>query len=137
MYNTNIYIFLLHFETSTGTAYSYFTKELPLVMVLSGILLLVPGGIGVQGVAAMLKGDVSSGMGFVFDMVVVSLSLILGLLIAKLALPTSLHSNRSGGYTKKNLPALIVQTYEDTPREEDAVNEESDDSESDQERMAI
>lgn len=105
------------------------------MMVLSGILLLVPGGIGVQGVAAMLKGDVSSGMGFVFDMVVVSLSLILGLLIAKLALPTALHSHRSGGYTKKNLPKLMVQSFVNTPIE--VMSEESDDSESDQEGMAI
>lgn len=105
-------------------------------MVLSGILLLVPGGIGVQGVAAMLKGDVSSGMGFVFDMVVVSLSLTLGLLIAKLALPTALHSNRPASYTKKNLPALMVQTFTDEPSE-GATEGSNDSSESDEEGMAI
>lgn len=80
----------------TGTSYSYFTGDLPLVMILSGILLLVPGGLGVQGITAMLQDDVLSGMGFVFKMLVVGLSITIGLLMAKVILPAGLF-----GYGKR------------------------------------
>ncbi|KAH7440511.1 hypothetical protein KP509_04G111000 [Ceratopteris richardii] len=81
----------------TGTSYCYFTGELPLVINLAGILLLVPGGLGVLGVTAMLQDDVLSGMGFVFKMLVVGLSITIGLLLAKLVFPPVLlgHGRRS------------------------------------------
>ncbi|KAI5064380.1 hypothetical protein GOP47_0021050 [Adiantum capillus-veneris] len=81
----------------TGTSYSYFTGDLPLIMNLAGILLLVPGGLGVQGITAMLQDDVLSGMGFVFKMLVIGLSITIGLLLAKVVFPASLfgHGRRS------------------------------------------
>ncbi|MCO5570735.1 hypothetical protein L7F22_062101 [Adiantum nelumboides] len=81
----------------TGTSYCYFTGDLPLIMNLAGILLLVPGGLGVQGITAMLDDDVLSGMGFVFRMLVVGLSITIGLLLAKVVFPASLfgHGKRS------------------------------------------
>lgn len=115
----------------TGTAYSRFTGDLPLVMVLSGILLLVPGGIGVQGVTAMLGDDVLSGMGFVFDMVIVGLSITLGLLIAKIALPSALFGStgRSNSTSKDTLPHELEHD-----RPEAAIDTSDSDNEED---MAI
>lgn len=115
----------------TGTAYSRFTGDLPLVMVLSGILLLVPGGIGVQGVTAMLGDDVLSGMGFVFDMVIVGLSITLGLLIAKIALPSALFGSTSRSNTSKS--TLPRELEHDRP--EDAIDSSSDSE--NEEDMAI
>ena len=113
----------------TGTAYSRFTGDLPLVMVLSGILLLVPGGIGVQGVTAMLGDDVLSGMGFVFDMVIVGLSITIGLLIAKIALPSALFGSTGRSHSTSK-STLSHDMEHDKP--EDAID--SSDSEED---MAI
>jgi uncharacterized membrane protein YjjP (DUF1212 family) len=112
----------------TGTAYSGFTGDLPLVMVLSGILLLVPGGIGVQGVTAMLGDDVLSGMGFVFDMVIVGLSITLGLLLAKIALPSALFGSTTKKSTSKN--SLPRELEHDRARIDSS-------SSSDEEDMAI
>lgn len=116
----------------TGTAYSQFTGDLPLVMILSGILLLVPGGIGVQGVAAMLQDDVLSGMGFVFDMVVVGLSITLGLLVAKILLPSALlGTSRANANNKNTLPTQLEKD-----RADDAIASSGSDSDS-EEDMAI
>ncbi|KAG6556858.1 hypothetical protein Mapa_001805 [Marchantia paleacea] len=112
----------------TGTAYSHFQGDLPLVMVLSGILLLVPGGIGVRGVATMLQDDVLSGMGFVFDMMVVGLSITIGLLLAKIVLPTGLYG--IGKTNANNKSTLAAQLEEDKASD-------SDSEPSDEECMAI
>lgn len=115
----------------TGTAYSNVTGDLPLVMVLSGILLLVPGGIGVRGVEAMLKDDVLSGMGFVFNMLVVGLSITIGLLMSKLVLPSGLFgAGRLSWYNKFNLATQLVEDGDDAAAEEEA-------EEIHQEHMAI
>lgn len=103
----------------TGTAYSYWRGDLPLVMVLSGILLLVPGGIGVQGVAAMLQDDVLSGMGFVFDMMVVGLSITIGLLLAKLALPAALFGTGKTLANNKNTLAADMLNDADSSSDEE------------------
>lgn len=118
----------LYFVCSAGTAYSHFQGDLPLVMVLSGILLLVPGGIGVRGVATMLQDDVLSGMGFVIDMMVVGLSITIGLLLAKIVLPTGLYGiGKTNANTKSTLAAQL---------EEDKASD-SDSEPSDEECMAI
>jgi hypothetical protein len=101
-------------------------------MILSGILLLVPGGIGVQGVAAMLQDDVLSGMGFVFDMVVVGLSITLGLLVAKILLPSALlGTSRANANNKNTLPTQLEKD-----RADDAIASSGSDSDS-EEDMAI
>lgn len=93
----------------TGTAFSGGRGDIPLVMVLSGILLLVSGGIGVQGMAAMLQDDVLSGMGFVFGMLVVGLSITIGLLLAKLAFPAALFGvKKTSANNKKTIAAQLV-----------------------------
>ncbi|KAL3692257.1 hypothetical protein R1sor_005908 [Riccia sorocarpa] len=110
----------------TGTAYSHFQGDLPLVMVLSGILLLVPGGIGVRGVATMLDDDVLSGMGFVFNMLVVGLSITIGLLVSKIILPAGLYG--IGKTLTTNKSTLATQLAEDnaTDTETSSSSEEED-----------
>eukprot|EP00271_Cylindrocystis_brebissonii_P011256 TRINITY_DN282_c0_g1_i1.p1 TRINITY_DN282_c0_g1~~TRINITY_DN282_c0_g1_i1.p1 ORF type:complete len:532 (+),score=88.45 TRINITY_DN282_c0_g1_i1:203-1798(+) len=121
----------------SGTLYSSATGDLPHAMKTSGILLLVPGGIGVQGVAAMLKNDPQTGMGFMFDMLVVGLSITLGLLMAKLALPIAYLGVklRHSLHTKHSLAAQLdrekreVGTYSDNDDDEEAeVDVDADDS---------
>jgi hypothetical protein len=108
-------------DLDAGTAYSNVKGDLPLVMVLSGILLLVPGGIGVRGVEAMLKDDVLSGMGFVFNMLVVGLSITIGLLMSKLVLPSGLFgAGRLSWYNKFNLATQLVEDGDDAAAEEEA-----------------
>lgn len=117
----------------TGTIYSQLTGHLPLAMKTSGILLLVPGGIGVQGVAAILSDDVLSGMGFVFDMLVVGLSITIGLLLAKIVFPNALFGQAKGfANTKKTLAAQM-----ESEKYEIGANSSSDSDEDEEEHMAI
>jgi len=95
-------------------------------MIISGINLLVPGGIGVQSIATMLKENATSGVGFVFEMVVVALSLTIGLLIAKLAMPAVLQTSRPINFRRTNLPSLMVDT-EQAVRESSSSNSDSED----------
>ncbi|XP_024530260.1 uncharacterized UPF0442 protein C7D4.12c isoform X1 [Selaginella moellendorffii] len=102
---------------STGTLYSHLTGELPLALVLSGILLLVPGGLGVEGIAAMFGRDVASGMAFVFDMLVVALSITIGLLIAKIVQP-GFGASKFMAHNKSTLAAHLEDDASDVEREE-------------------
>eukprot|EP00897_Mesotaenium_endlicherianum_P008150 jgi/Mesen1/7363/ME000381S06598 len=112
----------------TGTVYSHFTGDLPLAMKTSGILLLVPGGVGVKGVTAIMDQDVLSGMGFVFDMMVVGLSITIGLLLSKIVLPAGLFGPLKQVANTKNSLARQLEA------EEQEIQEHSDDEE---EHMAI
>ncbi len=60
----------------------YFFPLQPTTTVLSGILLLVPGSIGVRGVRAFFSQDVISGVQFTFQMMTVGLSIAMGLFVA-------------------------------------------------------
>lgn len=53
-----------------------------------GILVLVPGSIGFQGITAMLDNEVISGVETGFRMLLIAISLVAGLLISNLVLPT-------------------------------------------------
>jgi hypothetical protein len=101
-------------------------------MIISGINLLVPGGIGVQGVASMVKNNsTSSGVGFVFE-----LSLTIGLLIAKLAMPAALQVSRPINFRKTNLPSLMTN-LPSLMVDAERVVVESSSSDSDNEDMAL
>ncbi len=52
-----------------------------------GILVLVPGSIGVRGVKALMDDDVVSGIQFGFSMLTIALSIIVGLFVSHLLLP--------------------------------------------------
>jgi uncharacterized membrane protein YjjB (DUF3815 family) len=68
-----------------GTIYSRFSKKPSMVTILPGIMMLVPGSIGVRGISEMmLSGDVVSGISFSFEMMTISLSITVGLLFAHL-----------------------------------------------------
>jgi len=55
-----------------------------MVNVLAGILMLVPGSIGVRGVSSMFANDVVSGIQFGFQMLVIGLSITVGLFFANM-----------------------------------------------------
>ncbi|GJP29663.1 hypothetical protein CLOM_g19295 [Closterium sp. NIES-68] len=87
--------------STSGTLFSHFAQEFPLAMKISGIQLLVPGGIGVRGVAAILNQDVMSGIGFVFEMLTVGLAITIGLILANLVLPESMFAHGSRPHHNK------------------------------------
>ncbi|CAE7443089.1 unnamed protein product [Symbiodinium microadriaticum] len=51
---------------------------------IAGLLLLVPGGIGVKGMSSMWSGDMESGIVFTFKMIMVGISLAIGVFMALL-----------------------------------------------------
>jgi len=57
------------------------------VAIVPGILLLVPGSIGFQGLTFLLERDVTSGVDAAFRMLFVAASIVAGLLISNIALP--------------------------------------------------
>ena len=66
-----------------GTIYSRYTKHPAIVPILSGIIMLVPGSVGVRGVSTMLiSNDIVSGLNFTFQMMFIALSITGGLLFA-------------------------------------------------------
>lgn len=65
-----------------GRAYSTVTARPPMVVVVPGILVLVPGSIGFQSVVLMMADDVASGGAAAFRMVIVGMSIALGLLVS-------------------------------------------------------
>jgi len=48
---------------------------------LAGILLLVPGSIGVVGVGFLISNDIISGITFGFRMIIIALSITVGMLL--------------------------------------------------------
>lgn len=70
----------------SATICSYAVRDIPLSMVMAGIQVLLPGGIGVQGVDILMKEDVISGISFMMNMVIICLSITIGLLLSKVLL---------------------------------------------------
>eukprot|EP01114_Cavostelium_apophysatum_P018486 TRINITY_DN5724_c0_g1_i2.p1 TRINITY_DN5724_c0_g1~~TRINITY_DN5724_c0_g1_i2.p1 ORF type:complete len:563 (+),score=64.31 TRINITY_DN5724_c0_g1_i2:148-1836(+) len=67
-----------------GGAYAYFFHHPPLITVIAGILMLVPGSIGVRGVTAFFGGDYVGGVAFGFNMIVIGLSISVGLFFSNM-----------------------------------------------------
>lgn len=68
-----------------GNIYSRITKRLAFVPLMGGIIILVPGSIGVKGAVHLFDGSSdSSGGEFVFQVLGIALSLTLGLFLANL-----------------------------------------------------
>jgi uncharacterized membrane protein YjjP (DUF1212 family) len=64
-------------------------KRKPAVtLIVPSIILLVPGSIGYRGLELMMDNDVTSGMGSVFTVMLVGVSLVAGLLLANVILPS-------------------------------------------------
>jgi len=70
-----------------GNAYARFLRRPSAVPVVPGILLLVPGSMGFRSVASFLSADVVSAVSTAFEVALVAISLVTGLLVASLALP--------------------------------------------------
>lgn len=68
-----------------GNIYARITKRLAFVPLMGGIIILVPGSIGVKGAVSLFDGSNNgSGSGFVFQVLGIALSLTLGLFMANL-----------------------------------------------------
>ncbi|KAF9429985.1 hypothetical protein BGZ76_001003 [Entomortierella beljakovae] len=67
-----------------GQAYGRITGELSYVPLLSGVLILVPGSVGVRGVLAIIGRDPSEGFQFALQMVNISVSITLGVFCSAL-----------------------------------------------------
>jgi uncharacterized membrane protein YjjB (DUF3815 family) len=69
-----------------ANAWARYRREPAIVLVISGILLLVPGGISVKSVAALLNqnSDSSLSSGFAAQMCIIALSITVGVSLANL-----------------------------------------------------
>lgn len=63
------------------------TRRPSVITLVPGLLMLVPGSIGFQSLAALVEEDVVSGVATGFRMVIVAISLATGLLVANLIVP--------------------------------------------------
>jgi len=70
-----------------SAAYARFRNTPPLITTLNGILMLVPGGLGVKGATALVSGDLVSGVAFGLNMLVIGMSISTGLFMAKAVIP--------------------------------------------------
>ncbi|KAI7819433.1 hypothetical protein BC939DRAFT_400413 [Gamsiella multidivaricata] len=68
----------------TGKVYGRLTGQLSYVPLLSGVLLLVPGSVGVRGILAIIESDPSQGFTFVLTMIHVSVAITLGIFCSAL-----------------------------------------------------
>ncbi|KAF9195868.1 hypothetical protein BGZ50_003129 [Haplosporangium sp. Z 11] len=68
----------------TGQLYGRLTGQLSYVPLLSGVLLLVPGSVGVRGILAIIGSDPSQGFTFVLTMIHVSVAITLGVFCSAL-----------------------------------------------------
>ena len=63
------------------------TDRIAMVPLVPGLLLLVPGSMGLRSMTSMLERDVVSGIDTAFAMILVSVSLVAGLLMANASVP--------------------------------------------------
>jgi len=72
-----------------GNLFSRLTGRPPVVAVVPGILLLVPGSLGFRSLSSLLAQDTLSGLAAAFDMILVAVSLAMGLVFANALLPAA------------------------------------------------
>lgn len=70
--------------TLTARLYGQIYKKRPLVYIIGGLLVLVPGGMGVRGMSDVWSGDMQSGLEFTFRMVLIGVCLATGVFLALL-----------------------------------------------------
>jgi len=73
-----------------GNLYARFCRRPAAVMRTPGLLLLVPGSLGVKGLTSALHQDVAQGAQLAFQMLVVGGAIVAGLLVASVLLPPPL-----------------------------------------------
>jgi uncharacterized membrane protein YjjB (DUF3815 family) len=70
--------------TLTARLYGHFTGKRPLVYIFGGLLILVPGAMGVRGMSNVWSGNMQSGLEFTFRMVLIGVCLATGVFLALL-----------------------------------------------------
>jgi len=65
-----------------GNLYAYATNSPALIPILSGVFLIVPGGMSVKGVHALIHDDMSGGLAFGSGVMMVAVSISIGLFAA-------------------------------------------------------
>jgi uncharacterized membrane protein YjjP (DUF1212 family) len=70
--------------TIAARLYAHYTRKRPLVYIIGGLLILVPGGVGVRGMSDVWSGNVQSGLDFTFRMVLIGVCLATGVFLALL-----------------------------------------------------
>jgi uncharacterized membrane protein YjjB (DUF3815 family) len=73
--------------TLFGNAFNRLTRRPPVVPVVPGILLLVPGSVGFRSLSSLMTRDTVLGLEAAFEMVLIAISLAMGLLFANALLP--------------------------------------------------
>mmetsp|Transcript_14366 Transcript_14366/g.15020 ORF Transcript_14366/g.15020 Transcript_14366/m.15020 type:complete len:496 (-) Transcript_14366:38-1525(-) len=69
--------------TIIGRIYAYLDgNQRPFTYIITGLLVLVPGGVGVRGMSDMWSGNSQTGIEFTFRMLMVAVSLAMGMFIA-------------------------------------------------------
>lgn len=74
--------------TMASNAYASWLHRSATVISVPGIILLVPGSVGIQGFVSLLEHDAMSGVAAAFRMILIAMSLVAGILLANVALPT-------------------------------------------------
>lgn len=70
--------------TITARLYGHIFQKRPLVYIIGGLLILVPGGMGVRGMSNVWSGNMQSGLEFTFRMVLIGVCLATGVFLALL-----------------------------------------------------
>lgn len=73
---------------SASNYYSRTQKKPAAVMLLPGLLLLVPGSIGFKGINSLIEQDTLTGLNLSFEMFIVAVSLVAGILFANILVPS-------------------------------------------------
>jgi len=77
-----------------GTAYSRWTQRPVATLTVPGLMFLVPGSVGFRGIQMLLNDDVTSAVRGAFEMFMVAVSLVSGLLVAYSLFPASRPATR-------------------------------------------
>ena len=70
-----------------GNSFARLLKRPAAVMLVPGMILLVPGSIGFGSLAKFIEQDIISGVEAAFNVALVAVALVIGLLIANVLLP--------------------------------------------------
>jgi uncharacterized membrane protein YjjP (DUF1212 family) len=72
----------------SGNLYGRHLNRPPLIFLIPGITMLVPGVVGYRSLSALLEKDVVSGINIAFEMSIIAISLVAGLLFSNVLLPS-------------------------------------------------
>ncbi len=70
-----------------SNVFSRVTRRPSAIVLIPGMIMLVPGGIGFKGLSALLRGDVVSGVETIFLVAMIAIALVTGLLVANTLVP--------------------------------------------------